>query len=336
MAKYPSRFINLRSALVTEQRDCMLPLKVKGLKKMPLAGDCNAAIKELDKKIHRKRPHSFTLLPSAPTLFNDCYFRVTNNLDEQLTENGKALRQATLAAEAAAQAKIRFLGIISHELMTPLFAISGFASLLSNTEIPLKQKEQAIHIADASRKLQHLFNEALTFIQLNSGEVAIEKHPFSIATLLNTISKKHYTEARSKELSVITAIDNALSNLLGDESLLEHALSLLACNAIKFTQQGSVTLSAHLLAMENGRAQLEFSVKDTGPGIPLDRQKDLFQAFEPLDSSLTRCNGGLGLGLLICLHLINLLNGELAVESSIGNGSLFRIKLWLDINSSSV
>jgi signal transduction histidine kinase len=88
--------------------------------------------------------------------------------------------------------------------------------------------------------------------------------------------------------------------------------------------------------MENGRAQLEFSVKDTGPGIPLDRQKDLFQAFEPLDSSLTRCNGGLGLGLLICLHLINLLNGELAVESSIENGSLFRIKLWLDINSSSV
>jgi signal transduction histidine kinase len=109
--------------------------------------------------------------------------------------------------------------------------------------------------------------------------VAIEKHPFSIATLLNTISKKHYTEALSKELSVITAIDNALPNLLGDDSLLEHALSLLVCNAIKFTQQGSVTLSAHLLTMENGRAQLEFSVKDNRSRYSVRSSKRLISGF---------------------------------------------------------
>jgi signal transduction histidine kinase len=160
--------------------------------------------------------------------------------------------------------------------------------------------------------------------------VAIEKHPFSIATLLNTVADKHYAEALSKDLSFITAIDPALPDLLGDGSLLEHALSLLVYNAIKFTRQGSVTLSAHLLAMENRRAQLEFSIKDTGPGIPLDRQKYLFQAFEPLDSSLILCNSGLGLGLLICLHLVKLLDGELAVESSLGKGSLFHIKLWME------
>jgi signal transduction histidine kinase len=140
MAKYPSKFINPRSALVAEQAGCVIPLKVKGLKKQRLSNSCNASVKELGIKTQRKKRPSFTSSPSASMLFNDCYLQIINNPNEQLTEKDKVLRQAKLAAEAAAQAKIRFLGIISHELMTPLFAISGFASLPSNAEIPLKQK----------------------------------------------------------------------------------------------------------------------------------------------------------------------------------------------------
>ncbi len=214
--------------------------------------------------------------------------------------------------------------------MTPLTAIIGFADLLSSTDLPQQQKNQVGHIVDASRQLHELFTELLTYILLNSGEMTVENKAFLPATLLTEVSNRINNKALAKGLSVTTHVDSALPVLLGDVYLLKHALDILASNALKFTQQGSISLTAQLLDKKEDRLQIAFVVKDSGIGIPLERQKELFNAFRPLDSSLSRPYRGIGLGLAICSQLVTLLGGEIDVESSPDKGSQFRIKIWLE------
>ena len=237
---------------------------------------------------------------------------------------------AKIDIDSATRGKRTFLNIISHELMTPLTAIIGFAEILSLTGLPQKQQNQVGHIVDASRQLHEMFTELLTYIQLNSGQVTVENKTFLPATLLTEVSNRINNQALAKGLSVTMHVDPALPVLLGDEPLLKHALDILAVNALKFTQQGSISLTAQLLDKKEDRLQIAFIVKDSGIGIPLERQKELFNAFSPLDSSLSRPYRGIGLGLAICSQLVTLLGGEIDVESSLDNGSQFRIKIWLE------
>jgi signal transduction histidine kinase len=195
--------------------------------------------------------------------------------------------------------------------------------------MPQKQKDQVIYIMDGSRQLHNMFTDLLTHIQLNSGEMTVENKPFSTLSLLTNVSERIYKNAAAKGLSVSTEVDPALPVLLGDEPLLKHALDILASNAVKFTQKGSINLAAQLLDKTEDKVHVAFAVKDSGIGIPLERQHELFRPFEPLDASLTRPYSGMGLGLSICAQLVKLLGGELDVESSIHSGSLFRMKVWL-------
>lgn len=225
--------------------------------------------------------------------------------------------------------KKKFLNIISHELMTPLTAIMGFAELLSYADMPQKQKDQVIYIMDASRQLHNMFTELLTHIQLNSGRISVENKPFAPLSLLTNVSERINKNATAKGLSVSIEVDPALPVLVGDEPLLKHALDILASNAVKFTHQGSINLAAQLLDKKEGKVHIAFTVKDSGIGIPLERQHELFKAFEPLDASLTRPYSGIGLGLSICAQLVKLLGGELDVKSNVNGGSQFRMKIWL-------
>jgi signal transduction histidine kinase len=236
---------------------------------------------------------------------------------------------AKIDMNTALGSKKKFLNIISHELMTPLTAIIGFAELLSYADMPQKQKDQVIYVMDASRQLHNMFTELLTHIQLNSGEMTVENKPFSPLSLLTNVSERIYKNVVAKGLSVSTEVDPVLPLLLGDEPLFKHALDILASNAVKFTHQGSISLAAQLLDKKEDRVHVAFTVKDSGIGIPIERQHELFKAFEPLDASLTRPYSGMGLGLSICAQLVKLLGGELDVESSLHSGSLFRMKVWL-------
>jgi signal transduction histidine kinase len=195
--------------------------------------------------------------------------------------------------------------------------------------MPQKQKDQVIYVMDASRQLHNMFTELLTHIQLNSGEMTVENKPFSPLSLLTNVSERIYKNVVAKGLSVSTEVDPVLPLLLGDEPLFKHALDILASNAVKFTHQGSISLAAQLLDKKEDRVHVAFTVKDSGIGIPIERQHELFKAFEPLDASLTRPYSGMGLGLSICAQLVKLLGGELDVESSLHSGSLFRMKVWL-------
>ena len=238
---------------------------------------------------------------------------------------------AKTSPEPAKQAKTRLLNTICHEIMTPLTNIIGFSDLLVDVDMSSTQKEQTRHIINASLQLQNLLNEVLAFAELNPEDVNIEHLPFLATSLLSQISEHIIKTAQGKGVSVNVAIDPQLPALLGDERLLNHALNILAANAVKFTRQGRINLNAQLLDAQEGRVHVVFSVTDTGIGIPMYRQNEISQALTPSNSY--KPNGmGMGLGLIICARLVKLLGGDLSFESQFGTGSQFRISLWLEID----
>ena len=283
--------------------------------------------------------HSLTAMANELAMLktkNDLIVVAYNKMDnyhtvlkEQNNKLSDAVQLANIDMNAAIGSKKNFLGVISHELMTPLTTIMGFAELLSLSDMPQKQKNEVGHIMDASHQLHEMFTEILSYIQLTSEKMTVESKPFLASTLLTAVADGIHNSALKKGLVVTTEADPRLPVLLGDEVLLKQALDKLAANAVKFTQQGSINLAVHLLDKKEDRIHVALTVKDSGIGIALERQHELFQAFEPLDSSFTRSHGGIGLGLSSCAELVKLLGGELEVESSLETGSLFRIKVWL-------
>lgn len=283
--------------------------------------------------------HSLTAMANELAMLktkNDLIVAAYNKMDNYHTvlkeKNNKlsdAVQLANIDMNVAIGSKKNFLGVISHELMTPLTTIMGFAELLSLSDMPQKQKNEVGHIMDASHQLHEMFTEILSYIQLTSEKMTVESKPFLAATLLTAVADRIHKAALKKGLVVTTEADPRLPVLLGDEVLLKKALDSLAANAVKFTQQGSINLAVHLLDKKEDRIHVALTVKDSGIGIALERQHELFQAFEPLDSSFTGSHGGIGLGLSSCAELVKLLGGELEVESSLETGSLFRIKVWL-------
>ena len=283
--------------------------------------------------------HSLTAMANELAMLktkNDLIVVAYNKMDnyhtvlkEQNNKLSDAVQLANIDMNAAIGSKKNFLGVISHELMTPLTTIMGFAELLSLSDMPQKQKNEVGHIMDASHQLHEMFTGILSYIQLTSEKMTVESKPFLATTLLTAVADRIHKAALKKGLVVTTEADPRLPVLLGDEVLLKQALDKLAANAVKFTQQGSINLAVQLLDKKEDCIHVALTVKDSGIGIALERQHELFQSFEPLDSSFTRSHGGIGLGLSSCAELDKLLGGELEVESSLETGSLFRIKVWL-------
>ncbi|MEY3289817.1 MAG: Sensor protein FixL [Pseudomonadota bacterium] len=204
------------------------------------------------------------------SLLEDAYQQLDNHhvvLKEQNNVLIDELSLAKIDMNSAVGGKNKFLNIISHELMTPLTAIMGFAELLSYADMPKKQKNQVVHIINASRQLHEMLTELLTHIQLNSGEITVENKPFVPLSLLTNVSERIYKNALAKGLSVSAKIDPALSILVGDKPLLKHVLDILASNAVKFTQQGSISLAAQLLDKKEDKVHVAFAVKDSGDGV---------------------------------------------------------------------
>ena len=258
------------------------------------------------------------------------------HLEREVSRRTTELREANLsltlardAAEAASAAKGRFLRSVSHELLTPLNAIVGFAHLLEHAEIPRKQRDQAGRIASAADHLHAQINEVLQFSRLDAGEVTLATAPFSPAALVTQIVERTAARAREKGLEINARKADRLPILIGDERLLRQALETLASNAMKFTDQGGVEIGATMTDEDAESAEIVFDVRDSGIGIPPQRQKELFLAFQQLDSTSSRRYGGVGLGLSVCARLVQLMDGTISVESTPGSGSTFRIALRL-------
>ncbi|MFR9704529.1 PAS domain S-box protein [Aeromonas sanarellii] len=245
------------------------------------------------------------------------------HLEEMVNERTLQLALAHQRAESANHAKSAFLANMSHEIRTPMNAILGLTYLLKRDTPDRIQHERLEKIDNAAQHLLSIINDILDLSKIDAGKMALELTDFSLTAMLDNVSALMSEQARAKRLAIVIDIGDAPAWVHGDITRLRQALLNYATNAIKFTEQGSVTLRVRVTRPLTTGYLLRFEVEDTGIGITPEQREKLFQAFEQADVSTTRKYGGTGLGLAITSRIAALMGGEVGVTSTPGKGSCF-------------
>jgi len=259
--------------------------------------------------------------------------------EEALAEANSGLEVALLrarkmaeAAEGASRAKTDFLANISHEIRTPMNGVLGMVDLLLDSNLTSEQRDYASTMRQSAQSLLAIINDILDFSKAEAGKMTIENIEFSLADIIEEVSDLYSQNARDKGLNLNSYVSPDMpEKLVGDPGRIRQVISNLVTNAIKFTETGHVSIRAEIVELEGNRAGLRVAVSDSGIGIPVDRHRAIFESFTQADGSTTRKFGGTGLGLTISKQLAELMNGSLAVESTLGSGSTFTLAISLPV-----
>ena len=259
------------------------------------------------------------------------YFGITREIAER-KETERLVLEAKVAAEQAHKTKSEFLALVSHEIRTPLNSLVGFSRMARNTTDPAKLAKYHAILEESSRSLMDLVNDILDMSKIEAGRLECEAVPFNLRQLIDRLETDYRDLAEQKLLSFLMVVDEAVPEWVrGDPLRLRQILVNLLANAAKFTELGTITCTVCIPGQGSSESPplVRFEVRDTGIGIPEQKQSLLFKPFQQVDPSISRKYGGTGLGLAIVQSLVVLMGGSIGLVSREGEGSCFTVELPL-------
>jgi len=250
--------------------------------------------------------------------------QANHDLENRVNERTHELESAKVAAEIASKAKSEFLANMSHEIRTPMNGIIGMTELALDTTLTTVQKEYLSVVKDSADSLLTIINDILDLSKIEAGKLELDPIEFSLRDNLDETIRLFSYRLGAKNLTISLSIQpNVPLGIIGDPMRLRQVITNLVGNAIKFTEKGEVSLIVKRIFQQEGIVNLQFSVRDTGIGIPDIKKQEIFESFTQADASTTRKYGGTGLGLAICKRLVHMMGGEIWMDSQLGEGSTF-------------